>query len=617
MSGLAAVFHRDGRPAAAPDLQPLLAAVRDRGPDREAMRLDGPAALGQTSRTSTPGSTQAAGPLHDAGAGLVLVFDGRLDDRPALASALGAPGDLDDAPLVLAAYRAWGEAAFARLAGDFALIIWDARRQRLVAARDILGLRPLCLAVTPHAVYCASSAPALARHLHRPIDEGTVAEALCGRTVSVTRTLYDGVERLPPGHRLIVGRDRTDVAPYWTPDAREELRYARDDEYADDLRTRLTAAVADRLRATEGRPAGLMLSGGLDSGSIYATAAALGHDLHAFTLGVADGALDETAAARATVAHVGGAHWTRVEASVAAFDFAAEAAATGALPAHPAGAASHGLRRRAAAAGAGVLLNGVGGDEWLFGTRAHLADLIAHGRARAFVRRWRAELAMPDSVGTRGVWRDALWPLVPQALRPVARRLVRPRRLPVWIAPDFARRVALADRLRLTVPAVQARSHAARYLVTEAWSPGAIAAREEQERFAVGAGLEDRAPFYDRRIVTFALGLPEEQRRGDGLPKAVLRRAMAGRLPASTLRSVTYGDYSHFLLEAFAGVGSRSLVADLAIARRDWVRASAVVRLHDALDTAVAGGLDNWPALADDLWAVLAVELWCRGAEGR
>src|SRR5690606_24498114 len=112
------------------------------------------------------------------GTGLTLVFDGRLDDRAALAGDLGERADRDAAALVLAAYRTWGEAAFARLAGDFALVIWDAPARRLVAARDILGLRPLCLAVTPQAVYCASSAPVLARHLHRPIDEGTVAEAL-------------------------------------------------------------------------------------------------------------------------------------------------------------------------------------------------------------------------------------------------------------------------------------------------------------------------------------------------------------------------------------------------------------------------------------------------------
>jgi asparagine synthase (glutamine-hydrolysing) len=617
MSGLAAVFHRDGKPVASAEIEALMAGVRGRGPDREGVWLRGSVGLGHALLASTPQAVGRRQPLVAPEAGLTLIFDGRLDEREDLARALdlrsGETDGWDDAALVLAAYGRWRDDAFARLCGDFALVLWDAGASRLVCARDILGLRPLCVHLTASVAYCASTAGALAAHLQPEIDEGTIAETLVGRQISPTRTLYAGIERVPAGHLLIIERGRQLLRPYWSPDGTRELRYRTHGEYEDALRSLLDIAVAARLRAPAGQPVGLMLSGGLDSGAIYATAAAQGRALSAFTLGVTDPALDETSRARATVSHVGGAEWVSVAASASAYDFAGEVAETRELPTYPTGVASYALRRQMAARGGRVLLNGVGSDEWFYGHRAHLADLLFRGRLLAFAARWRVELALPDSVGTAGVWRDAVWPLVPSWVRPAARRLVVGRRLPPWMDAGLANRVALADRLRAWGDRLPARSHAARQMIAEAWSPAALAAREDQERFAVRFGLEDRAPFYDRRIVDFALALPEDERRLEGLPKSLLRRAMAGRLPEQALQGTAYGDYSHFLIESLEQVGSRRMMDHLTIAERGWVIPAEVRLLHARLDAAFAERAANWGNLADEVWAVVAVELWHRG----
>ncbi|MFP5379712.1 MAG: asparagine synthase-related protein, partial [Vicinamibacteria bacterium] len=185
---------------------------------------------------------------------------------------------------------------------------------------------------------------------------------------------------------------------------------------------------------------------------------------------------------------------------------------------------------------------------------------------------------------------------------------------PPWLSPTLARAVARADVNWPDMPAPT--SHAAAHLVAEAWAPAAVAAREEQARFAWRHGLDDRSPWHHRRIVEFALGVPEAIRRLGGVPKGLVRHAMARRLPDRTLSGVSYGDHAYLVRDALARVGSRRLQTRLTIAARGWVQPAEVGALHDRLDAAVAAGDPRWPDLAHALWQVVAVELWHRARSG-
>lgn len=610
MSGLAAVWHRDGRPADGDSLQLLFPAPGRGRPVEPAVWAENSVALGYAA-----GPTPAA-LAHDAASGLTVVFEGRIDNAGDLRAAVGAAAGhaQDDASLALAAYRAWQSSAFARISGDFAIVIWDAPARRLVAARDILGMRPLAAHVSDDVVRCGSDVGALARSVDAAIDERTVADALCGRPASLTRTLYSGVTRIRPAHYLVVDPSRHSTAPYWTPDTAGERRYAGADDYVDETRHRLDVAVRACADDPSGRPVAIMLSGGLDSGAVYATAEAQGRRLRAFTLASREAALDETAAAQAVVARAGGRDWAAVDADVRAYGFEAEIADTGELPTYPTGAASHLLRQAASAAGARVLLNGVGGDEWFFGSCADLADHLRRGAWRTLAGRWREEMALSDPVGRGMLLQSAVWPLVPRPLKRVVRFARGMSPPPPWVSPTLAREVARPEPNWPDLP--DAGSHAAAHLIADAWAAEAVASREEQARFAARHGLDDRSPWHHRGIVDFALGVPEAIRRLGGVPKGLVRHTMADRLPARTVSGVAYGDHAHLVLEALARVGSRRLVTHPTIAARGWVRPAEVGALHDRLDAAVAAGDPRWPDFAHALWQVVAVELWHRALSG-
>src|SRR5262249_38929063 len=200
--------------------------------------------------------------------GVAIVMDGRLDARDDLARALniGRSAEVGDCALVAAAYARWGLDCFARLIGDFAIVLWDSRLRRAIAARDVFGVRPLYYRHTPSECFLASELSALTgkdRRI-RP-NEGMVGECLARVVTSRSDTLATGIHRVPPGHVMVFERGRLRLSSYWDPSHVPELRYRTTREYADHLRDLVVASVQARLRTTGA--AGVMVSGGVDLSS--------------------------------------------------------------------------------------------------------------------------------------------------------------------------------------------------------------------------------------------------------------------------------------------------------------------------------------------------------------
>jgi asparagine synthase (glutamine-hydrolysing) len=215
-------------------------------------------------------------PLVDAARGLAIVFDGRLDNREELIDALGLHDHTaPDVRLALEACAAWGAAAPSRMLGDFAWVAWEAASRRLLAARDHLGIRPLHYAVVDRTVLCASDLAQVLAHpsVSRAPDLTTVADYLSLDVCNGSATLFRDVRRVPPGHVLVVERDRVSLIEYWQPCPRAPIRLRGDQEYAAQCREVLTRAVACRLRGR--RPVAALLSGGVDSSSIVTVATRL------------------------------------------------------------------------------------------------------------------------------------------------------------------------------------------------------------------------------------------------------------------------------------------------------------------------------------------------------
>jgi asparagine synthase (glutamine-hydrolysing) len=208
-----------------------------------------------------------------------IIGDVRLDGRDELRDALGAAGiatarSAGDLDLVVAAWAAWRETASERIRGDFSFALWDSARRTLFCARDQLGVRPLYWAELGDTFVCSNvlewvlAHPRATRRLH---DPAIVSFLRSGCNDDLTATSFADVRRLAPAHQISVNAERGAGAPkrYWSFPVPEPLKLKRNDEYNERFREVLGTAVRDRLRADR---AAILLSGGLDSTSLAATA---------------------------------------------------------------------------------------------------------------------------------------------------------------------------------------------------------------------------------------------------------------------------------------------------------------------------------------------------------
>lgn len=556
MSGVLGLYHLNGAPATPPQLVDMASLLARRGPERTSTWHRGPVGLGHTLLATTPEAVHERLPLEHGSSGCVITADVRLDNREELLAALDLrarstpPGD---AEILLAAYLAWGPACPERLLGDFAFAIWDPRAQVLFCARDPFGMKPFCFHHAPGKLFAFASEPRAILVLPEVpyrINQGRIADFLVPHLEGIdhTSTFFEEVFRLPPAHTLSVTPDGMRHHRYWTLEPGPELRLSSDEAYAEAFREVFTEAVRSRLRSA-GR-VGSMLSGGMDSGSVAAVAGALLADAAGPPLVTVSGVAPdrtgcvETRSIQAAIRMRGLAPQTIGHPEISRFD--PELSRDGWNLDEPFDNHATLVRVMYLAAdrqGANVLLDGASGDVVL-ADGSVVARLIRSGRLRAA---WRETAGQSRFYGAPHTPMRLLLPELRTAVTPNVARRIRRRAIGILpsrarvratlrqsvISPEFADRVALADRLRaaaLNWPTDLPASYAAEraHAITH---PYVAAARERYDRVASAAGVEPRDPFLDRRLVAFCLSLPPEQRLRGGWPKAILRQAMAGRIP--------------------------------------------------------------------------------------
>jgi len=276
MSGICGIIHFDGVPTRQETLRALIEAAEHRGPDGISTWRDGSVGLAHLALNVTPESEREDQPLVNREAGHVLVADARVDNRDALISALRGTLRTDvptDADLILAAYRKWGLDCAEHLIGDFAFAIWDGRERRLFAARDAMAMRPFYYRIEEDRLLFGSEVKQILAAPEVPMEifEPMVAAYLQGRFDPLDWTFYEGIKQLEPSHALLVEADGSHRTwRYWDIDPDNRIRYDNEQDYVEHFRELFAEAVRCRLRST--KPIGLLLSGGLDSGSIASMA---------------------------------------------------------------------------------------------------------------------------------------------------------------------------------------------------------------------------------------------------------------------------------------------------------------------------------------------------------
>ncbi|HET9229610.1 MAG TPA: asparagine synthase-related protein [Thermoanaerobaculia bacterium] len=543
MSGFCVIVDFSGAPVDAAALRGMAAAASRRGPDGETHRIAGPAGLCHLPLHSTAEAARERQPLRSSDGSIHLVADIRLDNRQELIDRLRADGaltqdDPGDAELLLAAYNRWDDDCPRHLLGDFAFVLWDGKRQRILGACDPLGVKPLHYTRTGSLLCLASEAQQILRHPAVPcqIDEIAVGDYLLDLSPDPDRTLFHHVRRLPPAHRLVACRSGEKIERYWALDPDARTVYRRDEDYAAHFLELFQRAVGDRLR-TQAGSVGILMSGGLDSTSVAAAASrCLPKDgsLRLFAASFLFERLrecDEEPFIRAVATRLG----IEVETVCAdRFPVLGERPALEAPSLAWDGCFREALRK-IRNRGARVLLTGFAGDDLITGSPLVYADRLRRGDLRALF-----EIvghAVSQRRQRRG-WRGILYhhlaqPLLPPAANDAILRLsgrFRRPELPDWIDADFARRTDLAARIN--PPAARRSGDAARREIYEYfhqspwnnWAPW-------YEQHAAANGIEVRHPFLDRRLVELLVSIPPSRLYRVDLSKPLLRESMAGLLP--------------------------------------------------------------------------------------
>src|SRR5204863_5879287 len=289
--------------AGAPDRERLEAMSRTlvhRGPDSGGEHLDGPVALAarRLSIIDLAGGDQ---PIASADGSLVVVQNGEIYNFPELRRELERDGHTFrtncDTEVHLHLYEQHGVEFARRLRGMFAVAIWDARRRRLVLARDRYGIKPLYYREAGGELEFASELRALPRG---EIDLDALEAFLAFNSIPAPYSIFREVRKLPAGHVLVWEEDgplRLERYARPAPAAVEELRVDDEAELIEELRARLRDSVRAHLLSDV--PVGVLLSGGVDSAALAALAAQeTPEPVHTFTIGFAEKSFDERDDAR-------------------------------------------------------------------------------------------------------------------------------------------------------------------------------------------------------------------------------------------------------------------------------------------------------------------------------
>lgn len=476
-------------------------------------------------------------PMSAAGGRTWIVYNGEIYNHVELRAELEKSGatfiGTSDTEVILAAYRAWGRDCLARFNGMFAFALWDGERGELFCARDRLGVKPLYYESDGDTFAFASEPPALVRTRPRRAQPRLAAihDLIALDWVDhESPTFFEGLFQLPPGQYLVYGKGGLSVRRWWSLDPN---RRATGDprEWTAEFERLFTDAVRLRLRADV--EVGSCLSGGLDSSAVVTTAAQmLEKPLHAFTCAYDEGpAYDERPYVRATIEASGASSHLVVPDGADFWEaFDVLHAQQGEPTAGPGVYSQWKVMGLARDAGLKVLLDGQGGDETLAGYFRYLPlrlrDLAAHGRLVAFAQLWGDVVERLGFSTTLGLVTEPLMP--PGVAHVLRRRFGQGKDLVMGEALRGIRRHAPAAPRGFgsAVRRQQAFDLAQRLL------PSLL---RYEDRNSMAFSIETRLPFLDYRLVEFVLSLPDEQRLEGSTTKAILRRALADRIPAPVL----------------------------------------------------------------------------------
>ena len=276
MSGIVGILNLDGALVDHELLSALTSFMTFRGPDAQQIWFDGSVGFGHTLLKTTEGSEPETQPFS-VDRKVWIVADARVDAQRELIAELEANGQqvprgAADAELILRAYQVWEEKCVEHLLGDFVFAIWDGPKRRLFCARDHFGVKPFYYAHIGSCLIFSNTLDCIRQHpsVSKRLNDLAIADFLLFECIQDPRaTAFSDIARLEPAHTLRAKDGQISLQRYWTLPVSAPFQSKRPMECVERFRELFDTAVADRVR---NRPVGVMMSGGLDSSTVAASA---------------------------------------------------------------------------------------------------------------------------------------------------------------------------------------------------------------------------------------------------------------------------------------------------------------------------------------------------------
>ena len=595
MCGIAGWYRRGGRPVPEETIVAQCDRLVSRGPDDAGYLVDGDFGFGMR-RLSIIDIEGGHQPILSPDGRYAIIFNGEIVNHPALRRELEGgyefQTDHSDTETVLAAFIRWGDDAWLKLEGMYAVAIWDKLAKTLTLARDPVGIKPLFFTEQAGGLAFASEITAL-RPLpeHRfDLDGDGVDDFFCFGHTLPPRTIFKEVRPLEPGHVLHVGAvGEPLIRRFWQARLKVEPSVSEAD-WIERTRAELLRTVKEHQLSDV--PIGAFVSGGVDSGAIAAAMARTSSEpFKMFTAGFPGSPRDETAAAKRLADHLGCEHvmlpmqpQTAAEvlpAVQASFD--EPTAANSAIPLW--------YLSRAAAEHVKVVLCGEGGDELFLGyNRQRWAKRMAKwrslGRAAGAlenlpelpIRKWNYLRQLAGRFREGALLNDGyerFFASVSISTPELRSRIYKP---------EFFRREQVRSTAEARAEAYfpsderQGLSDIEEFMIGDLTVHMPASMCQRLDRASMAHSLEARVPFLSHRFVEFALSVPTDLKLHGSTGKYVLRKAVEPWLPKGQLdqRKIGFqlpladwfmGGFNDFARAAWASSG----VAELGILDKQGV----------------------------------------------
>ncbi len=608
----------------APLLAKMCSVIAHRGPDDHGVYTDEHVGLG-FQRLSIVDLASGHQPMTSGDGRVVISFNGEIFNHAALRSELVRSGESfrtrSDTEVILKLYQTAGIESIARLNGMFAIAIWDRKQGVLHLVRDRLGVKPLYYAHVGGALVFGSEIKAILASglIGRSIRRQAVWDYLTFRYVPGPQTIWDGIFKLPPAHRLEfrLCDNAPKVSRWWdmlmAPPAAEKSINEYDEEFRDLFED------AVRLRLQADVPVGITLSGGLDSSAVVAAAAS--PSLHTFSVAFADAPdTNELAYARLVSKAFSTQHREVIIDEKDFLDFLPDFVWHTDEPLADLASVPLYYVSRLARQEVKVVLSGEGADEifagYDFDRWARLWDQVTVARAeRQRGAGLLSRLAAPFSARAREL--ETLAATVTDQ-----RQVVVPISMTnLWSSAEKREMLSSAESWPDSLDVV--RNHMVRlddseplnqvlYSYCQDWLVEDLLMKAD--RMSMANSLELRTPFLDYRLVEWAGSLPVRLKAGPDAArnyrtKEILRRYAESRLPREIVERPKQG----FPVPVYGWLSGRlapwvrEMLLDPSARIADWFKPAALQQIvkHGTQPEADARARHR-------LWSLLILEIWMR-----